>query len=248
MNQYYILYIVRILHPYFDEGKCSVVRLRPERETLRIFANYRCLLKQTAANEWHIVGEMPAQTEDWPHSRQGLEFTALIDDPDFLWYTSSLLPSGIQGDNIRCQPRKDSLKTFQLCIYPDETPVSAAGYPRTYVLSYEETNPYWEYLLIPRNRPGEELTLSLTDTAEKITFDDPVPTTWNGTRAYLTRSTAPIPLRARYPFHLQLYEKKRFGPGGNDVMRRILCKRVAPPTPGQFIPRTPDTVQHILYF
>lgn len=248
MNQYDTLYTFRILHPYFDDETCSVIRLQPERETLRTFANYRCLFKQTAVNEWHIIGEIPATAHDWPHCQQSLHFTATIHDPDFLWYTSSLLPYGIQGENIRCQPGKDSLKTFQIQLHPDAVPLPALECPRCYSLSYRETQPYWEYLLIPRHKTEEELSLLLTEAAGKIVFDDPVATTWNGARAYLTRSVAPVPLRARYPFQLQLYEKKRFGPGGGDRMRRMLCKQVALPTPGRFIPRASDTIQHILYF
>lgn len=248
MNQYDTLYKLRILHPYFDDGKCPVIHIRPEKETLCLIANYRYIFKQTAANEWHIIGETPVAAGDWLHNNHAIYLTATINDPDFLWYSNSLLPSDIQGENICCLPGKDSLKTFEIRLDAETLPPSTPDHARIYTLSYHERSLYWEYILIPRNRPDEELTLFLTEATGKITFDEPVPTQWNNTRAYQTRSTSPVPLRARYPFQLQLYEKKRFGSGGSDLMRRMLCKRVAPPTPGQFLPRTPETIQHILYF
>lgn len=253
MNQYDTLYKFCIFHPYFDEGKCPVVRMQPKKGTLRILANHQCIFKQIAPNEWHIIGEMPALTDDWPHTRHALHFTAIIDDPDFFWYTPSPIPTDIQGENICCRRGKDSLKTFEIQLdpptaTPSDTPSATSPLARTYVLKYPETSRSWEYLLIPRTRQDEKLTLLLADTTGQIAFTDPVPIRWNEVQAYQARSTVTIPLRSRYPYQLQLYEKKNFTSGGGDGIRRILHKQVPAPRPGRFTGDTIDTIQHILYF
>lgn len=248
MNQYDTLYKYCIIHPYFDDGKCTVIRMQPTAETLRVLANYRCAFRQMANNEWHIIGEIPATPGDWLHARHAICLTATIEDSDFLWYTTSLLPTDIQGENLCCQPRKDNLKTFEIQLNPEEASTLTPDRPKEYTLSYRVHSLYWEYLLIPRNSQSEEQSLLLSDATGQISFDDPVPTHWGGSSAYKIRSTAPVPLRAHYPFQLQLYEKKGFGPGGSDIVRRLLCKRIDLPVPGQFIPGNLNTIQQISYF
>lgn len=256
MNQYDTLYKFCIFHPYFEYGKCPVLHVQPEKGTLRILANHQCIFKQIAPNEWHILGEKPGASDDWPHTRYALHFTATIHDPDFFWYTPSPVPTDIQGENICCHPGKDSLKTFDIQLNPPQTPPATtpetfpepALHARTYILKYPETSRFWEYLLIPRTRQDEKLSLLLSDATGQIGFTDPIPTHWNELQAYRTRSTAAIPLRARYPYQLQLYEKKNIAPGGADSIRRLLHKQVSPPPPGRFIGGTTDTIQYILYF
>lgn len=248
MNQYDTLYKYCIIHPYFDDGKCTAIRVHPEAETLRALANYRCIFRQMADNEWHIIGEIPATPGDWLHACHPIRLTATIQDPHFLWYTTSLLPTGIRGESLCCHSGKDSLKTFEIRLNPGEVATLTADHPKEYALSYHVPSLYWEYLLIPRNGQSEERSLLLSDATGEISFDAPVPTLWNGSKAYKTRSTSPIPLRAHYPFQLQLYEKKGFGPAGSDIVRRLLSKRVHFPMPGQFVPSALHSIQQILYF
>lgn len=248
MNQYDTLYKFCIFHPYFDDEKCPVLHVQPEKGTFRILANHRCIFKQIAPNEWYILGEKPAVADDWPHTHYALHFTATINDPGFFWYTPSPIPTDIQGENICCHPGKDSLKTFDIQLDPPATPGQPTDLPRIYLLKYPQTSRPWEYLLIPRTRQNEKLTLLLADATGQITFTDPVPIRWNGIQAYKARSTTAIPLRARYPYKLQLYEKKNFAPGGGDGIRRLLHKQVPSPSPGRFAGDTTDTIQHILYF
>lgn len=231
-----------IQHDYFSNKKCPVINVCPDPATQRLLINYRWLFKKTDKNEWTLIG-------DASHALSGLSGTATmeitldatVNDPQFLYYTHTLLPDLHTGSDLQYK-ESNSHRTFQIKLsFTVSKPDKAPNSPTEVCIQYKPLLRYWEYILLSRTQEENIRELYLSDMEGLFTFAPAEPIEWNGQAGYRIRTTTPVELKEHYLSEIQLFENKKLG-------KKLLRKNISPPTPGRFIIFQQDTIQELIYF
>ena len=217
MIRYYELYQLILKHPYFKDGICDVLDLKPTIDSYKLMKSRNMLFRKKANGIWSIIAE---DTMLSPYA-DTISIEASIKDPLFEQYTE--IPKNFF-------PYKIKLVKAVASEFPGAI-MQAITFEFTlkaYQLEYK--------IILRKEREFENLTLedknglvvfALAETNDKNEFH------------FLSKEKVQIKESSNYSFTLyNIHAHNR---------KETVMNNVPPPVPGQFISPEPDILQTIVY-
>ena len=256
MENYRILYRIRIEHDYFDRTKCSAVQcfLTPQGEDL--LRRRGMLFRQTDVNEWTFLYNSEPDTDN-----DVLNLNLSLNDPNFISYTewnefsptaaySLDLPGSKKVLDAATVIRKSEKSrrigqgfcTVSLKLTEKMLKYAASGKPITSVIHFCAPSVKWEYIFIPRVDDVVNGALSLHDDTGTLEFSLFKKCEIYGKSAWQTETGKPVPMRYAYSCKLRLMANE------NGKQARILLSKVDPPVMGQYRDAPGNVLRQIYYY
>lgn len=244
MENYRILYRIRIQHDYFKGRACENVLCLFAHAGEALAFRRKLLLRHTAPDEWTLLFDKDPDTES------DVLFLNLVNTSSMLpiytacegWEPSAdyelRLPASSETVEVFKTMRPTGMKraigsgfcTLSLRLTDEMLQAAKAGKPMQTVLHFEAAEAQWEFQFFHReNEPLPSGQLVLEDRTGQLKFTAFEEQEIRGRKAWITRSESRIRMSRDYPYALRLI---LYNEG---TQKRVLLARVAPPEPGQYL-------------
>lgn len=257
MNNYRIIYRIRVEHDYFDGKPCSALECRLTRQGEALVRRRGLLLRQTGPGEWTVLFNREPDT-----GLDTLILTLSIADTRFPLYTAwdgfqplkdyeLELPQAREtleaATAIHVSGRKRAIDSgfciLHLRMTDEMLQAANAGTPMQTVLHFHAPKMRWEYLFIPHDR--EKLSASnirLEEVTGKMEFTAFEECEAYGRKAWCSQSKEEIPMRLSYAWRLRVTAQEEGKP------KRVLLPQVPLPEAGTYMDAPKGILRQICYY
>lgn len=250
MENYVVLFHLKLEHEYYSDMSCRDLTVIPTPETY-YWIHRRGLLFRFNLNEGILIG----RKEEMFDKGEQLELEIYSTAPYFLIFTDwKKRPDTMFHLTWDRKSNLISLPSPATSFLPPDRigkighiviPLTNVDALKEITFTFKAKKYYWEYLLIPRAGTSQPETskrkIILNDTTKQIKFRDKKLLEFMGMWVWQYVSEQPISLKNRYDYQLRLLEEMPYG-------QKVLMKRVAYPLPGQFANTERDFIRQIVYF
>lgn len=256
MENYRILFRIRISHDYFNKRPCDFLHCILAPEGIILSKRRNLIFRQTAPNEWIVLYCQEPDPDDF------LTFYLYIKDSHFTLCTDwdefnpsieyiLLLPVhaeviDISNSIFRKENRKRPGGGFcKIYLILNDNIINAAknGEPKQVELHFKAASVQWEYIFITRREEiDESAQLELTEQSGKIHFSPITSYCYLGQKGWITRSESEIPVCADYPYKLRLTMNN------DGKQKRTLIPCVPLPELGRYFDAPKGVLRRICYF
>lgn len=260
MDNFRALYRLKIEHDYFGQNMCRSMRISIDRAGLDLMKRRGILFKQTATNEWSIIGKQSNAGTNITSEVLTLQMN--ISDPAFVLYTdwddfhpTSLYRLSLPAtttDAVAAIRKTDEKRRINsgFCIIDLQFTENmfrsmCEGNLITDTLTFYSKEVQWEYLFIPRNEEenvGKKLILKEFD--DKICFSASEEVEIYEKKAWRFLSEEKIKIQEYYNFCISLQE---IIPNRLQTQKKLI-KNIPHPVSGNFVNEQPHVLRHICYF
>jgi hypothetical protein len=204
----------------------------------------------TEANRYSIVGDKEELLDHLSTTPEGLnfEFRAHLADPNFLYYTRSLLPDEQNDPDIQIRIIDNRLNLMSVIIHVTKE-LFKAGCPIEKNIHYQTKEAYWDFILIPRNPDYIPTEIFMEDNGpENISFKNPEQIRFMNKDIFRISTEYPIKIKEESYYQrrsdITIYEKREYA-------KRMLLRHVPVPSLGRFLIKelqsTENSIIQILY-
>lgn len=258
MEEYKVLFRMRIRHEYFEGNESGCLGLRLRTQPVSLLKSRQMIFKQESADGWILLGNVNSGGVDEETDR--LFFDFVVNDPGFLYYThwegydakgcyEMKLPSDSGVVRVAEEARVTEGKEKKAgVLFSGKLALSNRMYEEAIevMLDFNSKEVYWEYILVPRKSEHLALKLRLAEQDGKLLFTVPVKAEADFMDKPVLKcvSQAVIKMKSSYPYQLDLIEIIREDPG----IKRKVIKGISHPVPGQFHDLRGNNLRQIVYF
>ena len=232
---------VAFTHEYNDKSNSSrLFNIESKIKSRAVLGGSLFPFIHTEANRYSIVGDKEELLDHLSTTPEGLnfEFRVHLTDPNFLYYTRSLLPDEQNDPDIQ----------IRIIIHVTKE-LFKAGCPIEKNIHYQTKEAYWDFILIPRNPDYIPTEIFMEDNgSEGICFKNPEQIRFMNKDAIRISTVNPIKIKewAYYQreSNITIYEKREYA-------NRVLLQHVPIPEPGRFslkeLQSNENSILHIMY-
>lgn len=144
---------VALTHEYNDKSNSSrLFNIESKIKSRAVLGGSLFPFIHTEANRYSIVGDKEELLDHLSTTPEGLnfEFRVHLTDPNFLYYTRSLLPDEQNDPDIQIRIIDNRLNLMSVIIHVTKE-LFKAGCPIEKNIHYQTKEAYWDFILIPRN-------------------------------------------------------------------------------------------------
>ena len=242
---------VAFTHEYNDKSNSSrLFNIESKIKSRAVLGGSLFPFIHTEANRYSIVGDKEELLDHLSTTPEGLnfEFRVHLTDPNFLYYTRSLLPDEQNDPDIQIRIIDNRLNLMSVIIHVTKE-LFKAGCPIEKNIHYQTKEAYWDFILIPRNPDYIPTEIFIDDNvSEGICFKNPEQIRFMNKDAIRISTVNPIKIKewAYYQreSNITIYEKREYA-------NRVLLQHVPIPEPGRFslkeIQSNENSILHIMY-
>ena len=242
---------VAFTHEYNDKSNSSrLFNIESKIKSRAVLGGSLFPFIHTEANRYSIVGDKEELLDHLSTTPEGLnfEFRVHLADPNFLYYTRSLLPDEQNDPDIQIRIIDNRLNLMNVIIHVTKE-LFKAGCPIEKNIHYQTKEAYWDFILIPRNPDYIPTEIFMEDNgSEGICFKNPEQIRFMNKDAIRISTVNPIKIKewAYYQreSNITIYEKREYA-------NRVLLQYVPIPEPGRFslkeLQSNENSILHIMY-
>lgn len=242
---------VAFTHEYNDKSNSSrLFNIESKIKSRAVLGGSLFPFIPTEANRYSIVGDKEMLLDHLSTTPEGLnfEFRVHLTDPNFLYYTRSLLPDEQNDPDIQIRIIDNRLNLMSVTIHVTKE-LFKAGCPIEKNIHYQTKEAYWDFILIPRNPDYIPTEIFMEDNgSEGICFKNPEQIRFMNKDAIRISTVNPIKIKewAYYQreSNITIYEKREYA-------NRVLLQHVPIPEPGRFslkeLQSNENSILHIMY-
>lgn len=174
------------------------------------------------------------------------EFRVHLADPNFLYYTRSLLPDEQNDPDIQIIDNRINMMNVIIHVTKE---LFKAGCPIEKNIHYQTKEAYWDFILIPRNPDYIPTEIFMEDNGpENISFKNPEQIRFMNKDIFRISTEYPIKIKEESYYQrrsdITIYEKREYA-------KRMLLRHVPVPSLGRFLIKelqsTENSIIQILY-
>lgn len=242
---------VAFTHEYNDKSNSSrLFNIESKIKSRAVLGGSLFPFIHTEANRYSIVGDKEELLDHLSTTPEGLnfEFRVHLTDPNFLYYTRSLLPDEQNDPDIQIRIIDNRLNLMSVIIHVTKE-LFKARCPIEKNILYQTKEAYWDFILIPRNPDYIPTEIFMEDNgSEGICFKNPEQIRFMNKDAIRISTVNPIMIKewAYYQreSNITIYEKREYA-------NRVLLQHVPIPEPGRFslkeLQSNENSILHIMY-
>jgi hypothetical protein len=242
---------VAFTHEYNDKSNSSrLFNIESKIKSRAVLGGSLFPFIHTEANRYSIVGDKEELLDHLSTTPEGLnfEFRVHLTDPNFLYYTRSLLPDEQNDPDIQIRIIDNRLNLMSVIIHVTKE-LFKARCPIEKNIHYQTKEAYWDFILIPRNPDYIPTEIFMEDNgSEGICFKNPEQIRFMNKDAIRISTVNPIKIKewAYYQreSNITIYEKREYA-------NRVLLQHVPIPEPGRFslkeLQSNENSILHIMY-
>lgn len=248
MQEYSVIWRIKLNHPYYKGGECAYFDLIPTARTAARMVARGVFLKKMGVATWGIIGTAEVLLDD----EDLFEFDVYFKNRQFLYITDNAGSKTGECPLIEMNGSESTPFVFSVSAYPvvNVSPgviariilklhAGGKGGEASHELNFRVPERYLEYIFLSRSG-GADKELLLEDVDRKITFSPGEKIDYMGRTGYRFRSTEKLLLAESPDIRLQLLEL--FG-----TNRRVIVKRLPYPEIGMFIDAPSDVLRAVYY-
>ena len=242
---------VAFTHEYNDKSNSSrLFNIESKIKSRAVLGGSLFPFIHTEANRYSIVGDKEELLDHLSTTPEGLnfEFRAHLADPNFLYYTRSLLPDEQNDPDIQIRIIDNRLNLMNVIIHVTKE-LFKAGCPIEKNIHYQTKEAYWDFILIPRNPDYIPTEIFMEDNGpENISFKNPEQIRFMNKDIFRISTEYPIKIKEESYYQrrsdITIYEKREYA-------KRMLLRHVPVPSLGRFLIKelqsTENSIIQILY-
>ena len=242
---------VAFTHEYNDKSNSSrLFNIESKIKSRAVLGGSLFPFIHTEANRYSIVGDKEELLDHLSTTPEGLnfEFRVHLADPNFLYYTRSLLPDEQNDPDIQIRIIDNRLNLMNVIIHVTKE-LFKAGCPIEKNIHYQTKEAYWDFILIPRNPDYIPTEIFMEDNGpENISFKNPEQIRFMNKDIFRISTEYPIKIKEESYYQrrsdITIYEKREYA-------KRMLLRHVPVPSLGRFLIKelqsTENSIIQILY-
>lgn len=246
MEQYAVLFTLRIEHGYYRDKKCRDIEVRISRQSERTRMNRKWIFKQVAVNEWQLFGQPDDNNEA---EEEKIELDLILKDHAFAGFTDlpgycagCMFEAEINAPDIEIKSGGSSLVWRENGLTKQIGTIGMKPGPglRHSVLAFFSRRLKWEYIFVARNGKADRKLL-LAEITGRLKFGDMEQSDFSGFPVWRCLTQEPVTLHESYDYVLRLFEEKPMG-------RRLLCRELDFPRLGQYAVENTGLIRQVVYY
>ena len=240
---------VAFTHEYNDKSNSSrLFNIESKIKSRAVLGGSLFPFIPTEANRYSIVGDKEMLLDHLSTTPEGLnfEFRVHLADPNFLYYTRSLLPDEQNDPDIQIIDNRINMMNVIIHVTKE---LFKAGCPIEKNIHYQTKEAYWDFILIPRNPDYIPTEIFMKDNGpENISFKNPEQIRFMDKDVFRISTEYPIKIKEESYYQrrsdITIYEKREYA-------KRMLLRHVPVPSLGRFLIKelqsTENSIIQILY-